>query len=71
MPATLSLYDSRESDEDGQSSIWRLVGPIAACDDLQRAVGQGPLQRQCVDGIGLKPLVDLGGRRQNEGMALG
>jgi hypothetical protein len=39
--------------------------------DPQGIIGQGPLQRERVRGIGRKPLVDLDGRRQKNRPAFG
>jgi len=36
----LTLETLSESDEAGQSFLWRIAGQIVACDDLQRSVGE-------------------------------
>jgi hypothetical protein len=44
---------------------------LALGDDPQRFVRQRPLKFQRVDRLALKPLVNLGGRRQNDRHRLG
>src|SRR5271157_1653934 len=57
-----------------QTEISGLGAPVlflALRDDPERIVGQRPLQRQSVNGVSLKPSVNLGGRREDDRHGLG
>jgi hypothetical protein len=59
------------SNRGSQCDLWASVLLLPLRHDPQRVVRKGPLQCQRLRGIGLEPLVNLGGCRQNDRHGLG